>query len=492
MLLVRHALHLGSTGLCDVDVLLDGGRIAAIGAQAADGIGADVPCIDASGLMVLPGLVNAHLHSNESFERGLYGALPLERWLARAYAPLGLPPVPVRWHRLRTLLCAIDALRSGCSAVQDDFLNPGCDADALDAVMQAWADSGLRATVATTLGDRLYLDGLPFARALCEPSLAARLDALPALPLVTQATFFEDALHRWDGQAQGRLQIMLGPRGPQRCGDDLLRKVAALADRHDNRVHMHVLETRTQARAAEAQGGSFITRLQRLGLLNERLTINHAVWLDAAQIDAIARARCHVTHNPLSNLKLGSGTAPVRAMLDAGINVALGSDGPATGDTADMMEVLRAAALVHRHPQVQPKRWLGADEAWSCATQGGAASMGLDEGSGTLAVGAPADLMLLDLRHRAFVPRHDPVAQLVYAGNSEAVHSVIVAGRLLMHARRILAFDEDAVLDEAREAGELFRAGHVPARLACGQALDALLEAVHRRVWDAPSMPGLH
>lgn len=492
MLVLRHSQHLDPSGWQTVDLMLEKGRIAAMGPGAADGLSADVPCVDATGLLVLPGLVNAHLHSNESFERGLYGALPLERWLARAYAPLGLPTVPAHWHRLRTLLCAIDALRSGCIAVQDDFVNAGCDPQALDTVMQAWAESGLRASVATTLGDRSYLDGMAFARELCPPALAAQLDARTALPLATQGAFFEDARQRWNGQAQGRLQIMLGPRGPQRCSDSLLREVAALAERHDSRVHMHVLETRTQAVTAKAQGGSFIARLQGLGLLDERLTINHAVWLDAPQVDAMARARCHVTHNPLSNLKLGSGTAPVRALLDAGVNVALGSDGPATGDTADMMEVLRAAALVHRHPHAPPTQWLGATEAWFCATRGGAASMGLAEGSGTLAVGAPADLMLLDLRHRAFIPRHDPVAQLVYAGNSEAVHSVIVGGHLLMHARRILAFDEGAVLDEAREAGERFCAEHLPPRWACGEALDPLLEAVYQRVRAMPAAPGAH
>jgi 5-methylthioadenosine/S-adenosylhomocysteine deaminase len=492
MLVLRNSRHLDPTGWHSVDLLLDAGRIVALGEDAAAGIGSDVQSVDASGLMVLPGLVNAHLHSNECFERGLYGALPLERWLARAYPPLGAPAVPPRWHRLRTLLCAIDALRSGCVAVQDDFLNPGNEPEALDAVMQAWADSGLRASVATTLGDRPYLDGLPFARELCEPGLAARLDARAATPLASQAAFFESSWLQWHGQAEGRLQIMLGPRGPQRCSDALLQQVAALAERHGSRVHMHVLETQTQAVTAAAQGGCFVRRLQRLGLLDRRLTINHAVWVDAAQIDALAHAGAQVTHNPLSNLKLGSGTAPLRALLDAGVTVALGSDGPATGDTADMVEVLRCAALLHRAPATPPSQWLGAAEAWSCATTGGAASMALAAGSGTLAVGAPADLMLLDLRHRAFIPLHDPVAQLVYAGTSEAVHSVIVGGRLLMHGRRILAFDEDAVLDEAREAGERFCAEHLPGKRASGEALDPLLEAVHRRVWSSSAPAGLH
>lgn len=484
MLVLRQALHQDAARLRVVDLVLDRGVITALGPGIAAGMGADVHQVDAHGLLVLPGLVNAHLHSNECFERGVYGALTLEPWLARAYAPLGLPPTPVRWHRLRTLLCAIDALRSGCTAVQDDFLNPACDDEAYAAVAQAWADSGLRAAVATTLADRPYLDGLPFARELCDPALAQRLDARPSLPLAAQVAFFERTLQQWHGQAEGRLQVMLGPRGPQRCSDDLLRRVAALAERHASRVHMHVLETRVQRHTAAVQGGCFIDRLQTSGLLDRRLTINHAVWVDDAQIEKMARSGCHVTHNPLSNLKLGSGLAPVKAMLNAGINVALGSDGPATGDTADMVEVLRAAALLHRQPEQPASQWLGAAEAWACATQGGAASMGLPATTGRVAVGAPADLLLLDLRHRAFIPCHDPVAQLIYGATSEAVHSVIVGGRLLMHARRILAFDEEAVLDEAREAGERFRADHLPPRLASGEALDPLLAAVHGRVWS--------
>ena len=471
------------------DVVIERGCITAIepGGTVALGAGPH-EAVDASGLLALPGLVNAHVHSNESFERGLLDKLPLERWHARAYPPFGLPAVPPRWHYLRAMLVACDAIRSGVTALQDDFLNPGCDMAALDGVMQAYTDAGLRAQVATTLGDRRYLDGLPFARALCPPALRDTLDATSPLPLATQVAFFESAVARWHGQAGGRLRIMLGPRGPQRCSPPLLQQVAALSTHHGSAVHMHVLETRTQAVAAEQQhGSSFIEVLAGAGLLNERLTLNHAIWLGSADIDALARAGCSVTHNPLSNDKLGSGTCQVQALRAAGVKVALGSDGPATGDTADMVQVLRAASLRHRTASVPADAWIGPQEAFEMATQGGAASMQLAPGSGTLAVGAPADLMLLDLRHRAFIPLHDAVAQLTLSASSEAVHSVIADGRLLMHARRILAFDEDAILDEARVAAEQFRQAFVPRMHASGARLDPLLQAVHARVWaEAP------
>ena len=432
--------------------------------------------------MALPGLVNAHVHSNEAFERGLHGSVALESWLARAYPPLGLPRVPARWQYLRTLLVACDAIHSGTVALQDDCLNPACDPEAIDQVLQGWADSGLRAAVATTLADRQYLDGLPFARDECPGELQARLDAVKPLPLEHQADFFSQTHRRWQGLARGRLSVILGPRGPQRCSDELLRLVARLRDQHDVAVHMHVLESRAQRVTSSMQpGGGFIRRLHSAGLLDPRLTVNHAVWVDASDIEQLARGRACVTHNPLSNMRLGSGRAPLRALLDAGIPVALGSDGPATGDTADMLAVLRAASLIHRSPDESSTHWITPGEAWHAATGSGALSMRLPRDHGHLVAGAPADLILVDTRHRAFVPMNDPIAQLAWSAAPDAIDTVIVAGAVLMRERRIVAFDEEAILAEAQEAASIWQRDWLPEQVASGTRLDPLITRILQR-----------
>jgi 5-methylthioadenosine/S-adenosylhomocysteine deaminase len=469
-----------------VDVLIDRGVVAAtheVGGGPQLAIGQDVRRIDASDLVVVPGMVNAHVHSNEAFERGLYPSLPLERWLARTYPPLGAPPIPARWHYLRAMLVACDAIRSGTVAVQDDFLNPACDHEALDQVVQAWSDSGLRASVATTLGDRAYLDGMPYARSFCDPELEQALAARPSVPLEAQSEFFVTAHRRWNGAASGRLRVMLGPRGPQRCSNGLLREVSRLSAEYDCAAHMHVLETRTQLAASRQQpGGGFFRRLAAAGLLNERLTINHAVWIDDVDIRAIADSGACVTHNPLSNQRLGSGTSPVRRLLEAGIPVALGSDGPATGDTGCMSAVLRAATLLHRDPGCDAERWIGPDRAWDMATRFGAQSMGLPDRWGTLEAGAPADLVLLNARHRSLIPHHDTIAQFALSAGPDLVDSVIVQGEILMQGGRITAFDETRLLDEAREAGERWQAEVQPALDQSGQRWDPLLRQVLERI----------
>jgi cytosine/adenosine deaminase-related metal-dependent hydrolase len=260
---------------------------------------------------------------------------------------------------------------------------------------------------------------------------------------------------------------MLGPRGPQRCSDSLLSEVAMLSRDHDCAVHMHVLETRTQRATSHLQtGGGFFVRLARAGLLNEKLTINHAVWVDGQDIQAIADSGAFVTHNPLSNQRLGSGTAPVRRLRSAGVRVALGSDGPATGDTACMAAVLRAGSLLHRDAETNER----------------AQSMGLEPAWGKLEPGAPADLILLDARHRALIPHHDTVTQWALSAGADLVDTVVINGELVMQAGRITAFDEERILDEAREAGERWQEQVQPALEASGAMFDPLIGQVLDKV----------
>lgn len=443
-----------------VDVRLQGGLIADIRAHQDGPLAeADPNDVDSHGLLILPGFVNAHAHSNESFEAGAYEGGPLEAWLTLSYPPLRPSAVPARWHYLRAMHLARQSLRSGVTAIHDDFVNPGGDPEALAQVMSAYVDVGIRARVAVTMADRGYLDGLPGAREACPPHLAQQLDArsLPDLP--AQRGFFESAFVLYGNDPTARVGLSLGPRGPQRCTSALLHLVVDLAKQYRVPVQMHVLETRAQATLArERHGRTFVEVLQEGGLLGPALAMNHAVWLTSDDVARIAASGARVVHNPLSNFKLSSGLCPVRALLAAGVPIALGTDGAATSDSLDYFDTLRFAALAHKldaqaHQEPPPS----AAQVIRMATRSGADSMGGAGLFGEIAVGQSADFTLIDTRDPALVPLNDPPRQLCYAATSRCVHSVFVEGVRVYSNGRCLRIDEDALDAEIAEAAEQAR-----------------------------------
>jgi 5-methylthioadenosine/S-adenosylhomocysteine deaminase len=455
-----------------VDLELAGGRIASVRTAARPSRGVDDGCIDGRDLIVFPGLVNAHAHSCESFEQGAYDGVALEEWLALAYPPLGSERSAPRLDYLRAMKMAMQSLRSGVVALHDDFLNPGCDAQRLEAVLDAYADIGIRAAVACTFSDRPYLDGLPDGRALCPPALRARLDARPGLPVREQVRFHEGATRRLRARHTDRLTLTLGPRGPQRCSLRLLRLIAEMSASGNIPVHMHVLESRAQWLAGRRQHGkSLVAVLEDAGLLSERLTMNHAVWIDA---EDVARMACHgvsTTHNPLSNFKLSSGLAPVKRLRAAGINVALGSDGPATGDSADFMHSVRFAALVHKLDTACAATAPTAAEVLDMASAAGVRSMGGGTQSMLIAPGQRADLTFFDARDLAFVPFNHGPRQFAYAAGSEAVAGVMVAGEMVFWRGHFTRIDAAAVNEEIREAAGRFRRDVLGGRRAAARTV---------------------
>ena len=458
-----------------VDIGIDGGVIRSIGPAGSLAGPLGTADLDGTCLIAFPGFVNAHAHSNEMFEQGSCDGEPLEVWLALAYPPLGGDAIPVRWHYLRAMMLALRSLRSGVTALHDDFLNPAGDDAALQAVLDAYDHAGLRARVAVTLSDRGYLDGLPSARSVFDPGLSGRLDATPPRNVEAQFDVFHRARHALSARGNARLGLSLGPRGPQRCTPALLRRVADTAAAQAVPVHMHVLESRTQAVTAQQQyGRSFIEVLDEAGLLGPSLAMNHAVWLTDADIERIARRGARVVHNPLSNFKLASGLCPVKRLLAAGIDVAIGTDGAATGDSVDYLDSLRMASLVHKldpdtaHPAPDAARLV------RMATADGTATMGNAAIAGEIAVGRAADITLLDARDLAFVPLHDPRRQLCFAATSSAVHTVVVDGQVVFADGRATRIDEAALRDEIAEAAEHFRRDVFAQRGAGGPVIDAV------------------
>lgn len=455
----------GGTRFDDADIVIGGDRILALGpaAAAAYANAPGVERIDARNAVVMPGLINAHLHSNEGFEQGAYDNLPLEPWLLQSYPLWGYPILDGRDYYLRTMVAAVESIRAGVTTVQDDYVHMPGTPDAQDAAIQAYLDAGLRAWVTVDLWDVGLFDCLPYLRALIPASLQREIEALPFTTTRQQLDLFQRHFDKWHGR-DGRVRIVIAPCGPQRCTPDMLREIGRLAEALDIPVHSHTLETKLQAvHARQKWGKTVVEYLDEFGLLTPRLTIVHGIWLTDRDIALLAENGCSLVHNPLSNLKLGSGLCPVRKLLDAGVNVALGTDGLATSDTADLIEAIRVASLIHKPGSADYDAWVSAAEVFRMATLGGARTGLMEREVGSLEPGKKADLILLDRDAWGMIPLSDPVRHLAYSLTSEAVRTSIIAGRLVMRDRRILSIDEPALRAEAREAAERFRRERVPA-----------------------------
>jgi 5-methylthioadenosine/S-adenosylhomocysteine deaminase len=432
------------------DVLVTGTRIAAIGSPAAPG-GTEVVAGGGHHLLV-PGLVNAHFHSPANHLKGSLRSMPLEMFmLYESPAEEDLRPTP-RQAYLRTMLAAVEMLRTGTTSVQDDaFLMPAPEPDIIDAVMAAYRDCGIRATVALDQPELADTAKLPYL----DGHAGGPLDAPPAMDRAGLLECYDHLFARWHGAAGGRLRAAVSISAPQRVSVEYFEALEDRSRTHHVPLFAHMLETRVQRVLATEQprfaGRSLVGYTADLGLLNERTNVIHAVWVDDADLDLIAGSGAVVAHNPVSNLRLGSGIMPFRAMRDRGIPVALGVDEAICNDAADMWNVVKATGLVHNITGVDPDGWPTPVEVLDALWRGGAAAMLRSGDLGEVRVGATADLALLDLHTAAFTPLNDVAGQLVYCESGTSVVLTMVDGAVVARGGKVTTVDADALLGEARE-----------------------------------------
>ena len=428
------------------DIVVEGGRIASVTAPRSAAI--DAPparVIEGRNRLLIPGLVNAHTHSPTNILKGTGDVLshPAFMWINQADTAARTPDEV----RLSALLGCIEHLLSGTTAVIDHFPEQAFSERDVDALVDAYQLSGLRALVALRIFDGDYDDILP-PEGL--PAAIAAANPLAPRPLAESLAIVESAIARHDRSADGRIRLCPAPSNPSRCSDALLSAVRDMAERHDTAVHTHLLETKIQAGIARSRYGvTMVKHLDRLGLLNDRLSCAHTIWIDEDDIELMAGRGAIAVHNPESNLKIGAGIAPVAKMLRAGMTVALGTDGASTNDNLDLHEVMRLAVMLQRPFEPDRSKWPTAADALAMATRSGGKAM-RQEGLGTLAPGAPADLVLHDLTAVPWLPLNNPLWQLVFGATGATVDMVIVAGRILVEGGRIVAFDTAPILAEAR------------------------------------------
>ena len=415
--------------------------------------GANVREIDGTGHLVMPGLVNAHFHSSANHLKGSWDSMPLEVFMLFE-TPADGDSIAPRAAYVSTMLGAMEMLKTGVTAVLDDpFFVPAPSPEVIDAVMQAYEDCGIRAVVALDQPNVPEVDKLPFLADLLPPDLLRRAAEPAPMDAAGLLGCYEHLIRRWHGRADGRLRAAVSCSAPQRVTRDYFHALDELSRRHALPFYVHVLETKVQRVFGEEKlgGRSLIGYVSDEGLLSERMNIIHGIWVDDADLDLIASAASVVAHNPISNLRLGSGIMPFRRLRERGIPICLGSDEAITDDSVNMWGVAKLAGLIHNITSKDYQRWPRAEEILDCLIRGGARAMRNPTPIGQIAPGHQADLILIDLDTLAFSPLNDLKRQLVYCESGTSVRMTMVAGRIVYEHGKSLLVDEPALRAEARD-----------------------------------------
>ncbi|TVP73980.1 MAG: amidohydrolase [Rhodobacteraceae bacterium] len=440
----------------------------------------DLPVMDASGRIVIPGLVNGHTHSHGALGRGgVAQDATLEQFLA------GVPGLngqrTAEHMRLSAQLSAAEMIRKGCTACFDLTGElPGPTVAGLHAVAQAYHGAGMRAVVAPMIADRTIYQALPGLLAALPDDMRQVLGAIRLSDWTQTLAICEEAFASWPVPFD-RVRPGIGPAIPLHCSDPFLRACAALAERHEMPLQTHLAETRMQQVAAQDRYGTTLTaHLGALGLLSPRFSGAHGVWLDDAEAALLAKTGAGIVHNPLSNLRLGSGIAPIRALADAGVCVGVGTDAANTSDSQNMFEALRLAASLSRVRADAAQGWVAAQEAFCMATEGSARLMGFDR-IGRIARGWAADLVFLDRSYCHYVPLRDILSQIVFSENAGALREVMIAGRLVFAGGKVLTLDEAALQRAAQDAALRLDAANLETRLLTDAAGRLVRSFCHAR-----------
>ncbi|HLX30273.1 MAG TPA: amidohydrolase family protein [Casimicrobiaceae bacterium] len=436
---------------CDIaDVLIRNGRITAIERPGVIDA-SNHRILDASDRLLIPGLVDGHTHGHGALAKGqVEDRSPLEVFLCASGAMSSNRTVADK--RLAATLSAVELIRKGCTACYDLFVEvPTPSREGLEAVAGAYADVGMRAVVAPMLADRSLYQALPgLLESLPEPAREEGAGIIMAKSDVSLAAA-RDAITHWPFD-RDVVRPAIAPTIPLHCSDPFMVGCATLAKELDVGVQTHLAESKTQAVLAHRRyGQSLVSHLAKLGLLSPRFSAAHGIWIDDDDIAQLADADATLVHNPMSNLRLGSGVAPARTVLDAGLTLGIGTDASNTSDGQNMFEAMRLAAYLSRIADPDPARWLSVEEAFHAATLGSATALGFRD-IGRLETGYAADIVFLDTSHINYVPLRAPLLQVVFAENGAAVDSVMIDGRMVLEHGRMLTIDERKLRAEAEEA----------------------------------------
>lgn len=417
--LIRNAVILPMTGpvpeLLHGDLLIDGDTLVAVGGTCDPARAGQV--VDATGKLVMPGLVNCHNHAAMTFFRGYADDLRLWDWLRERIWPAEarMAGEDIYWG---TLLACAEMIRSGTTAFADMYTH-------MDFAARAVAAAGIRGVLARGMVHEAGKSAAKLAEAV-------------------------DLFERWHGGAEGRITVMLGPHAPFTCPPEFIGSVLAAAGRLGAGIHIHISETTEEVDDMfRRYGQSPVRYLHDLGLFEHHVLAAHCAHLSRDDVHLMRGMRGGVSHNPVSNCKLGCGLAPVRELRAQGVSVGLGTDGAGSATTLDLFQEIKLAAWLQKHHTGDPSA-MTAYDVLQMATIEGARVLGLDARTGSLAPGKQADVILIDLEQPHLYPQHDLPALLAYAAGGADVTDVFCAGRPVMQNRRLLTLDEAHIRREVQ------------------------------------------
>ena len=417
------------------DVQIEGDRIAAIASE----LPVRGKVIDGENKLLLPGFFNAHTHSSEMWQRGIIPPVPLELWIAELYdfAPLNQEQI-----YLSALGTAVETLLSGGTSVVDHLvLIPEREIETIAAAVRAYKEVGIRAFIAPLIQDQSLNTGMPTGELdlQSEPyfrSTAATLELMA------------EVVNRFHRPEEG-INILVAPTGIQLCSDALFEGCSELSDRFHLCRHSHLLETKAQQQLAqEKYGCSAVEHLKQIGYLSDRTSLAHCVWLSDADIAILAGTQSTVVHNPLSNLRLGSGVAPILKYREAGVNVTFGCDGASSNDSQDLLEAIKIGSILHNITDFDYRQWITPRQAVEMASLGGAKGLNLSAQLGSLTVGKKADLVLYDLTSLSLLPRTDPIGLLILGRPTQVVDSAWVDGKQIVTNGKVTTINVDELRQE--------------------------------------------
>ncbi|MFO7835680.1 MAG: amidohydrolase [Candidatus Thorarchaeota archaeon] len=392
--------------------------------------------MDADNMVVMPGLIDTHVHLAQAMIRGTADDVSLVDWLKK-YVWVLQGNYTEEDGRASAELCMAEMIRTGTTSFLECMIHTRYG---FNGIAEAVEETGMRAALS-----KIIMDSTGYADSpdIMYPGMVEERDDC------LRET--EEMLSCWHGEAEGRIQVWYGLRSLGAVTPNLFREVARLADEHNTRMTMHLGEVEDDVRYVRDEYDMGLTEFaEEQGLLGPNMVFAHGVHLSDKDLDRLAKTKTNISHCPASNMKLASGFARVPEMLNRGIPISLGCDGGPSNNTYDMIREMRLAALVHKAIVDNPLV-MSAEDVVEIATLGGAAAMGIDDEVGSIEKGKLADIILVDMDSLSFTPSVNPVSNLVYSGCGTDVDTVLVNGKILMRDKELLTLDEESVKQRARQ-----------------------------------------
>jgi cytosine/adenosine deaminase-related metal-dependent hydrolase len=429
----RHIISCGG-------IVVEGTKITAIG-KSKDLVEKypDKQRINCNGNVILPGLIDTHVHQAQAMIRGCADDLGLLDWLIRRVWVLQ-GSYTEEDGRASAALCTLEMIKSGTTSFIECML---AEVYGFDGVAETVVQSGMRAALGKIVMD---LPSYAAAENVMHPGMAEDGETSVRNTLA--------AYDQWEGAADGRIQVWFGARTPGGVTPGLYDQISQLAAERDMGITVHLSEVREDLDYAASVGArSPIDFANKHGLLGPRSVLAHCVWTDHEDWKIMAEIGAHVTHNPASNSKTATGIADVHGMLQEGVNVSLGCDGGPSNNTYDMIRDMRMVSYLANLKQDDPTV-VPAETVLEMATINGAKAMGLEQQIGSIEVGKKADFILIDMDKPHLTPAPDPVSTIAYAAHGSDVDTVVIDGKIVMQGRKVVTLDEGAILGEARRRYE--------------------------------------